>query len=387
MTIGLHTRAFMALTVASLSVGCCHKRDKPVPKIIKTTKNKPDNNLPEKQDVTTDPSHKGKKNVTDVNKPNRPEPSIPDLGITEEIENIIEPIPYKAYLSYMTTKQPYAHYHWSITDTNNEQLEFYGQNSNEVTITDLPKTNTGTYQINITCAIELNKQIATTTKTFSIDLIDIERLEVQKTANKARASWMTNAVGKRNKVIKAHVAEMKLGEEAAEDCFELIKAFTETNENYSHCILKRNMMNLLTKEPIKDKEFEQKYQHKDLGYATLYTLEQLLNKEVGRFMADVLVLLNANMNLRNDDSYGALKRLMLVVDVVTPEREKVFEKFLLALEKYVGHHKNDIDTSIFSSRINEWHKEIDNYGALSNTDYFMTVLYALTELLQLNQEK
>lgn len=87
-------------------------------------------------------------------------------------------------LTYTNVAQPYARYKWAIVDEDNKPLTFYGQGSNEVTISHMTEQSISTGNIKISCTVTLGKQEPNTVNiAFTIEQSAIERLTMQTAAS------------------------------------------------------------------------------------------------------------------------------------------------------------------------------------------------------------
>jgi hypothetical protein len=186
MLISLRTKAGIALVVASLGLGCGHK---------KTKHHEP---------------------------PVQEEKSEPTINVIDQASN--ESLTIKDYDDQLTFKyelMPSAKYHWTITDTNNNALSLdYGQDTDAVTVSEMTEQSIRDGIVKATCEVTIGKnKPKKSTNTFTINKQTIQSL-IRANAIKMRIACLSDdfQIAQTDVGIQNQIAKMKLEEKDSSIC-------------------------------------------------------------------------------------------------------------------------------------------------------------------------
>jgi hypothetical protein len=197
-------------------------------------------------------------------------------------------------LTYTTEEVAKARYYWTVTDDSNKAVQFYGQGSNEITITD---TEIKIGKIKVSCKVERGAISHTDDKQFEVDEHAKARLVLQTDASKTRASWLANVrSATKDEAKKAYIDKMKLGNEAESKYLRLITEldghFEDTKKYDKIFEQKIEITNFLMNEPIIDESYNKMYPGDSLVYSSLSILEN-------NFHYGITEIAKAKRNLAN----------------------------------------------------------------------------------------
>lgn len=275
-------------------------------------------------------------------------------------------------LTYITESVPNAYYNWTITDINDEALQFYGQASNEVTIT---HANIG--QIKVSCSATKNGISYTDTKQFDIDEHAKRRLAIQTSASIARAIWLINGQSaSTDEELKAQVDKMKLDKEATKRCIKRINNFNSLDgvpqnkkDRYEIAFWQKELTNFLIHEPIIDELYSQDYPNESLEYPDILMLEKRLYREAKELGENIKKYSNTgdltqSADLIHSEIYLASRK---------PSPEKAKEQLSAIQELLRSFKTKHLETSGLLSRLSEW-DERASFGELDSESYLCVLL-------------
>lgn len=262
---------------------------------------------------------------------------------------------------------------------------FYGQDSNEITITRLNETDTDIKEISVEYVATRGSEEVTGSMPFAVTASAKAKLKIQQEATKARATWFKDAhldqinptVDQSSDELKKHIAAMKLDKQTAKEYSNKLKDFKtfqtsriKSEEEFVSSINSRktSITKLLLEAPIKDEKFE-KSTHKSLRFTAVHQLEQLLYKDAKQFAVKCKKyphLLSPFSNLSSD----------LDAAMLTLNNGQLVIKIYEYMDKYIADYKNNVDTvkiDAFRSRLNELNVEMKHYE-LTDTLYYYNIL-------------